>query len=98
MSRLADFLATLDEAALIAAANKGILIRARKDAGGGKVALTAQDDTTASLQMDAETITLDAKGLAACRCTCPAPGTCRHQVAAILFLREIVAETPATEP
>ena len=98
MSRLTDFLATLDEAALIAAANKGILIRARKDAGGGKVALTAQDEATASLQMDAETITLDAKGLAACRCTCPAPGTCRHQVAAILFLREIVVEAPVPEP
>ena len=98
MSTLSGFLATLDEAALIAAANKGVVIRARKDAGGGKVAIEAQDDTTARLRMDAETVTLDAKGLTAGRCSCPAPGLCRHQVTAILFLQDAMASSAATDP
>lgn len=94
MSALAGFLATLDEAALIAAANKGVVIRARKDAAI-KVTLEAQDDTTARLRMDTETITLDAKGLTAGRCSCPAPGLCRHQVTAILFIQDAMASGAA---
>lgn len=97
MSALSGFLATLDEAALIAAANKGVVIRARKDASGGKITLEAQDDDTARLRMDAETITLDAKGLTACRCSCPAPGLCRHQVTAILFMQDMLARNDATD-
>ncbi|TKW68650.1 MAG: hypothetical protein DI616_01250 [Paracoccus denitrificans] len=96
MSALGDFLVSLDEPALIAAANKGVVIRARKDAAAGKVALKTEDQTTALLSMDADEITLDARGLTACRCTCPAPGLCRHQVTSILFLRDrATAETPA---
>ncbi len=98
MSALGEFLSSLDEAALIAAANKGVVIRARKDAGSGKVAVADEDDRAARLNVDAETVVLDAKGLTACRCSCPAPGLCRHQITAILFMQGRAPVASPKEP
>lgn len=95
MSALLEFLASYDAAALIAASSKGVVTRAEKDAATGKVSLDAQENGEARLTLGREAVTLTAKGLNACRCTCPATGTCRHIVAAILFLRDNAGTKPA---
>lgn len=91
---LAALLASYDEAALTAAASKGLVIRAGKDVEAGKVAVSAQDANSATLDVLGETVQLVGKTLEAGRCTCPATGVCRHMLAAVLFLREGGTEAP----
>ena len=84
---LAQALAPFDEAALAVLANKGLARRAARDVEAGLVALAAVEGGTAVVAADGETVRLDAHGPARARCTCPAPGLCRHRLAATLFLR-----------
>ncbi len=87
MTSLSTFITAYDDAALIAAASKGVVLRASKDAAGGKIRITASDGASARLVVDGETVDLSAKGVSASRCTCPATGLCRHIVGAMIFLR-----------
>jgi hypothetical protein len=79
----------LDDAALEALASRGLLRRAAADAG--RVQIEREDERSADLVLDGETIRLDVKGLAASTCTCPAPGLCRHRLAAAIHLRGATA-------
>jgi len=84
---LADLVASQDDGALAAAASKGVVIRAGKDVAAGKVRIESQDLAEARLVVDGKTVTISAKGLEAARCSCPAAGSCRHIVAAVIALR-----------
>ncbi|OWJ64637.1 hypothetical protein BWR60_23750 [Inquilinus limosus] len=85
----------LDDAALEALASRGLLRRATADAG--RVRVEREDERSADLILDGETVRLDTKGLATSTCTCPAPGICRHRLAAAIHLRGATAEAASTD-
>lgn len=94
---LAAALAVFDEAALEALANKGLVRRALRDIEENKLSLASSDDDAATVSADGETVAIDRRGPAAARCTCPAPGICRHRLAATLFLRAHPSDAPDDE-
>lgn len=84
---LRAILRTLDDEALAALANKGLLRRAQKDLEAAKPAIVAAEAGLVRLQVaDAavEVPELPAKS----KCNCPATGICRHILSALLFLRD----------
>lgn len=86
----APFIAALnafDEAALTLLANKGLMMRAQRDLGDGKATIADFDGKVAQVLVDGETVSLDARGPRAASCTCPAPGMCRHRLAATLAIQ-----------
>lgn len=96
---LAAALAAFDEAALATLANKGLVRRAARDVEEGKVALVGVEGGSATVSADGETVTIDAGGPARARCSCPAPGVCRHRIAAVLLLQAgMEASAPAEDP
>src|SRR5436190_11314744 len=88
-SPLRMFVAGMSDAALVAAASRGLLRRALADVGAGKVRVKSEQAGSAEIIADGESVYLSADGLAKSACSCPAPETCRHRIAAILHLREI---------
>jgi len=90
---LAKLLAAHDDAALEALASKGLVRRATRDLEAGLAQVTERGATSAAVVADGQTVAVDARGLAHCRCTCPAGGVCRHIVLAILALRRADAAT-----
>lgn len=80
-----------DDAALETLANAGLLRRAGKDVEAGKLAWSERTDAHGLIETDGQTVRLDAGGVEAARCTCPASGCCKHILAAVLWLR---SETP----
>lgn len=84
---LAAALAAYDEAALTLLANKGLVRRAQHDVEEGKTAVTSVEDETAIVACDGETVRIDARGPRSATCTCPAPGVCRHRLAAVMMLQ-----------
>jgi hypothetical protein len=100
MSGLAAALAVFDDAVLEALTNKGLVRRAAKDVESGKVSLVTSGETEVVVSADGDTVTIDAKGPKAARCTCPATGVCRHRLAAVMILRaaasaSLVAPAPS---
>lgn len=92
-----------DDDALAALASVGLLRRAAKDVEAGKVAIEGPVATAfALLRADAQAVRIGADGPARAQCDCPAPGICKHILAAALFLRSIPAaagdEVPAADP
>ncbi|MEP9358104.1 SWIM zinc finger family protein [Sphingomonas sp. KR3-1] len=85
-----------DEAALAALANKGIVRRAARDVEEGKASVSGWEGETAIVSADGETVRIDARGPAKASCTCPAPGICRHRIAAVLLLQQ-QEEAPAED-
>jgi hypothetical protein len=90
---LDKFLAAHDDAALEALASKGLVRRAARDLEAGLAQVTASTAANATASADGQTVAIDARGVAHCRCTCPAGGVCRHIVLAILALRSADAAT-----
>ncbi len=90
-------LAVFDVAALETLANKGLVRRAQRDLEEGKVVLASRDNASASVTADGETVSIDRRGPAHARCSCPAPGLCRHRIAATLFLQNLV-DLPSDAP
>ena len=86
-----------DAAALETLASKGLLRRAQRDLASGKGKLVSLESGEASVSVDEHTVTLDAKGPLSSCCTCKAHGLCRHILLAILFLRELFAESAGAE-
>lgn len=84
--RLAAALAPLDDDALAALANKGLVRRARKDLEKSPPALTAADDQSVTLSVEGCTVVLSAIASQS-TCTC-ASGVCRHILGSILYLKE----------
>jgi hypothetical protein len=78
---------TLDDDALAALANKGLLRRAQKDLEGAQPAIVAAEADFLTIQIVDATVEvpeLPAKS----KCTCPATGVCRHILAALVWLRD----------
>jgi len=98
MSALIAALAVFDDGALETLANKGLVRRAAKDVEAGKVDVVTLDGVAAIVAADGETVTLDARGPAAAHCSCPAPGVCRHKLAAVMALRTQTPAPPAHVP
>lgn len=80
--------AALDDTILEAAASRGLLRRAARDAASGKSEITNEDQDGVTLKVDGETVVLTAAGLKAATCTCPATNLCRHVLTAIITLRD----------
>lgn len=89
---LRDAFEAFDPAALEVLANKGLVRRAQRDIQDGKISVVESDGTSAKLSADGETVAIDTRGPAAATCSCPAPGICRHRLAATLLLRSMVAD------
>jgi hypothetical protein len=85
-------LTVFDDAALEALSNKGVVRRSAKDVEAGKVGVTEESDTAITVLADGETVVLDVQGPRGAKCSCPAPGICRHKIAAVLCVRGTSAE------
>jgi hypothetical protein len=95
---LAAALKAFDEAALEALGSKGLVRRALRDLDEGKLSFAGDEGDAARILVDGETVTIDGRGPASSRCTCPAPGLCRHRIAATLFLRTAVPQVDDVAP
>ena len=99
LKRLQTAASLLDDEALASLANKGLLRRAKNDLRSHPPTLIEPTEITVQFQVEDCTVEL-AESIAQSRCTCPAAGTCRHILSAILFLKEMPvavaqAEVPA---
>jgi hypothetical protein len=91
-----DMARALDDAALETLAPKGLVRRAAADVAAGRANIVSEDGLAADVQVDGETVHLLADGPRQGRCSCPAPGVCRHRLAALILLREPAVDTPAS--
>ena len=92
-----------DDDTLATLANAGLLRRAAKDVEAGKVQWQRQGEADGVRLADGQQVQLDARGPQKAQCDCPAPGLCKHILAAALWLRalpEVAADTqaPAVAP
>jgi len=101
-----------DDEALAALASAGLVRRAVKDVEAGKVAWeSAPDSKQALLRADGQLVSLSPGGPAKANCDCPAPGVCKHILAAAIWLRtmpsaasdsaapiDVLAEVMALDP
>ena len=94
MSDLAGAMSAFDEATLVALANAGLYRRAARDLDEGKVRLVSSRGDSAMIEAEGEQVEIDARGPKAARCSCKAPGVCRHRVAAVLLLRRQGSDGP----
>lgn len=100
MSTLDEALAAFDEAALATLANIGLVRRAARDVTEGKTRLIERDAGSAVAEADGQRVEIDAGGPQKARCSCKAPGICRHRIAAVLLLRQTegAEQTDTLEP
>jgi hypothetical protein len=82
--------AGLDDDALKALGNPGLLRRARKDT----VTEVSHDAKGAVLDVSGVTVRVDGRGPAAVSCDCPTAGVCQHVLTACLWAVEIAPEAP----
>jgi hypothetical protein len=94
LERIRAVAAHLDDDALAALANKGLVRRARKDLETSPPTLVGPDGDRLHVRIEDCSVNL-AQMPADSKCTCPATGVCRHILAAFIFLRE---STPAPAP
>jgi hypothetical protein len=94
LERIRAVAAHLDDDALAALANKGLVRRARKDLETSPPTLVGPEGDRVRFQIEDCSVDL-AQMPAYSKCTCPATGVCRHILAAFIFLREsITAAAP----
>ncbi|MFE7507268.1 hypothetical protein [Promicromonospora sp. NPDC057488] len=86
--------AGLDDDALKALGNPGLLRRARKDT----VTEVSYDAKGAVLDVSGVTVRVDGRGPAAVSCDCPTAGVCQHVLTACLWAVEVAPEAPAESP
>jgi hypothetical protein len=94
---LRSILKTLDDEALAALANRGLLRRAMKDLETSRPAVVAADANSVQLQVGDESVRVP-KSPAQSTCTCPATGICRHILSALVYLRDDAALAAADSP
>jgi hypothetical protein len=87
-SPLREMALALDDAALESLASKGLVRRASADVAAGRASLETEESGAAEVRVDGETAQVLADGPSVGRCSCPAPGVCRHRLAALILLRE----------
>jgi hypothetical protein len=90
----ATTLAALDDDALAALANKGLVRRARKDLDKAPPTITAADAESVSLDVEGSAVRLTSP-INKSTCAC-ASGFCRHVIGAVIFLRDTVGATLAS--
>lgn len=100
MSTLPDWTtlyASLDDAALSALGNPGLVRRGSAEVRAGKVAILSAgpDEVVVSAGAPPQQVRLFPGGPTSARCSCPVAGTCVHVVAACLWMRET---GPAASP
>ncbi|UWQ06007.1 hypothetical protein [Aliiroseovarius crassostreae] len=93
---LPDLIASFDDAALVALANKGLLRRAIK--ATSEVEVLRYDAGGADLTVSGQSVTIPAVGPQSATCDCPAPGMCSHILTAMLVLRDAPSVAPAPAP
>jgi len=81
---------SFDDDSLATLASPGLLRRALKDVEAGKVGWQA--DQGGVVLADGQQVRLDGGGPQKARCDCPAPGICKHILAASVWLRELPGE------
>lgn len=75
---------------LAALGSTGLVRRAAKDVEAGKV---AWEKPPHLLRADGQLVRIDADGPARASCDCPAPGVCKHILAATMWLRDAAPES-----
>jgi hypothetical protein len=97
LNRVQRAASLLDDEALASLANKGLLRRAKNDLQTHPPTLIEPTENAVQFRVEDCTVEL-AEIMAQSRCTCPAGGTCRHILAALLFLRDSpVVDAPANQ-
>lgn len=87
--------AGLDDDALKALGNAGLLRRARKDfAREGGVTEVSHDAKGALLDVSGVSVRVDGRGPAAVSCDCPTAGVCQHVLTACLWAAEVAPDVP----
>jgi hypothetical protein len=87
--------AGLDDDALKALGNAGLLRRARKDyAGKDGVTELSHDPKGAVLGVSGASVRVDGRGPAAVSCDCPTAGVCQHVLTACLWAADVAPEAP----
>jgi hypothetical protein len=91
--------AALDDEALAALGNKGLVRRAHKEVEAGRLQLATANATGANVTWtgpDGATVTvhLAPGGPTQARCPCPVAGVCLHILAALIWVGEAVVATP----
>jgi hypothetical protein len=92
LERICAVAAHLDDDALAALANKGLVRRARKDLETSPPTLVGPEGDRLRFRIEECSVDLD-QTPAQSKCTCPATGVCRHILAAFVFLRESAPPT-----
>lgn len=77
-----------DDDTLTTLANPGLLRRAYKDVEAGKLRWLEEGAQGGLIEADGQRVKLDGHGPQKATCDCPAPGVCKHILAAVLWLRE----------
>lgn len=93
LDRLRENLRSLDHAALVALANRGLVRRAQRDVLTADCHLVSEDENGIAVAVGRETVRLSSAGLATARCSCLAHSMCRHILMAALFLSEQPSES-----
>lgn len=90
LNKLSRQARSLDEEALAAFANKGLVRRAKKDFSRGEnpVTLDVSDEDLVKLQVADSLVTFTEKGLTQAVCDCPSVEFCRHILIACFWLAE----------
>jgi hypothetical protein len=96
--------ALLDDDALAALANRGLVRRARRDLDARPPTLVGEAGGRVELDVEGCRVAVDERP-AASTCTCPAQGVCRHILTALMFLAglplaasaDVPAETPVAD-
>ena len=87
LAKLRAVLKTLDDDALAALANKGLLRRALKDLETSRPELVDMDADVVRIRIGDETVAVP-QIPAHSTCSCPATGICRHILGALVYLRD----------
>ncbi|SMR82059.1 hypothetical protein SAMN04488030_2398 [Aliiroseovarius halocynthiae] len=90
---LRTLVASFDDDALVALANKGLLRRAIKAVEQAKLVHFRDDD--AKVLVDGHHVLIPASGPQSATCNCPAPGMCSHILTAMLVLRNVTDAEPS---
>jgi len=98
MNALQEMLLALDDVALSAFSSPGVLRQAKARLNKPDV-IRVIEQTEESCQLIVEdwAVTVTKDGLSTAICNCPATGICRHQVAAVLYLRDRQQNQVSTE-